>query len=53
MLTFELGPEALAFYGLEMERVVEPGWFDVMVGGNSETLISVPLEVTDSCHLGS
>mgnify|MGYP001183609210 FL=1 len=53
VLTFELGPEALAFYGLEMERVVEPGWFDVMVGGNSETLISVPLEVTDSCHLGS
>jgi beta-glucosidase len=51
-VVFELGPEAFAFYGLGMERVVEAGWFDIMVGGNSEELISVPLEVTSHCNLG-
>ncbi len=48
----ELGPEAFAFYGLGMSRVVEAGWFDVMVGGNSEELISLPLQITESCNLG-
>lgn len=52
-VVFELGPEAFAFYGLAMERIVEAGWFDVMVGGNSEELVSVPLEVIDNCNLGS
>ncbi|WP_161540826.1 glycoside hydrolase family 3 N-terminal domain-containing protein [Rhodothermus marinus] len=52
VVEIELGPEAFAFYGLEMERVVEAGWFDVLVGGNSEELISVPLEITEDCNLG-
>jgi beta-glucosidase len=42
---FTLGPEALAFYNEEMRRVVEPGLFDVMVGGNSVDLIKTILEV--------
>src|SRR5207237_8258163 len=32
-VTFEIGPEQLAYHGLDMKRVVEPGRFDVMVGG--------------------
>jgi beta-glucosidase len=43
--TFELGPEHLSYHGPEMKRVVEPGRFQVMVGGNSVDLVSVPLEV--------
>ena len=40
-----LGPEVLALTDEHMERVVEPGAFDVMVGTNSEGLTTVPLEV--------
>jgi beta-glucosidase len=42
---FTLGPDALAFYNEEMRRVVEPGLFDVMVGGNSVDLMKTTLEV--------
>jgi beta-glucosidase len=31
---------------------MEAGWFDVLVGGNSEELISVPLEITEDCNPG-
>ncbi|MDP9353180.1 MAG: glycoside hydrolase family 3 C-terminal domain-containing protein, partial [Chloroflexota bacterium] len=44
-VTFELGPEHLSYHGPEMKRVVEPGRFQVMVGGSSVDLVSVPLEV--------
>ena len=40
-----LGPDALAFYDEHMNWVVEPGFFDVMVGPNSEQLTTVALEV--------
>jgi len=42
---FTLGPDALSFYNEEMRRVVEPGLFDVMVGGNSVDLTKTVLEV--------
>ena len=45
-VTFELGPEHLSYHGVDMERVVEPGRFDVMVGGSSVDLQTVELEVT-------
>jgi beta-glucosidase len=32
---FEIGPEQLAFYDIRMERVVEAGEFEVMVGSSS------------------
>ncbi len=51
-VTFVLDGEAFAFYGLEMHRVVEAGKLEVLVGGNSEDLISVPLEITSPCDLG-
>jgi beta-glucosidase len=47
-VTFELGPEQLAYYGPEMKRVVEPGRFKVMVGGNSEELKTVGLDVVEA-----
>jgi len=34
-VTFTLGPDDLAFYGQDMQRVVEPGAFTVFVGGSS------------------
>jgi beta-glucosidase len=44
-VTFELGPEELSYHGPEMKRVVEPGRFQVMVGGSSAKVESVSLEV--------
>jgi beta-glucosidase len=44
---FALGPEALALWNEDMNRVVEPGAFDVMVGPNSVDLTSVRLEVVE------
>jgi beta-glucosidase len=44
-VTFELGPEQLSYHGPEMKRVVEPGRFQVMVGGSSDEVKSVGLEV--------
>jgi beta-glucosidase len=46
-VTFELGPEQLAYHGPEMKRVVEPGRFQVMVGGSSEEVKSVGLDVVE------
>lgn len=42
---FTLTPDKLAFYNREMKRVVEPGKFQVMVGGSSVALQSAWLEV--------
>ncbi|HEX8734606.1 MAG TPA: glycoside hydrolase family 3 N-terminal domain-containing protein [Pyrinomonadaceae bacterium] len=45
-VTFTITPEKLQFYNREMQRVVEPGKFQIMVGGNSIDLINAQLEVT-------
>ena len=46
-ITFTLTPEHLQYYNLEMERVVEPGTFKVMVGGSSrdKDLLTAEFEV--------
>jgi beta-glucosidase len=44
-VTFTLGPDALSLVDRRMERVVEPGKFDVMVGTSSATVTTVSLEV--------
>jgi len=46
-VTFEIGAEHLAYHGPDMRRVVEPGRFDVMVGGNSVDLRKVALDVVE------
>ena len=40
-----MGPEELAFWNKDMQRVVEPGLFDIMIGGNSVDLTKTVLEV--------
>jgi beta-glucosidase len=44
-VTFELGPDQLSYHGPDMKRVVEPGRFQVMVGGNSVDVKSVGLDM--------
>jgi beta-glucosidase len=44
-VTFTIMPEKLQFYNRDMKRVVEPGTFQVMVGGNSVDLMNAELEV--------
>jgi beta-glucosidase len=38
-VSFEITPDMLAFTGLEMKKVIEPGEFHVMVGGSSNDLL--------------
>lgn len=45
-VTFTVNSAKLAFYNREMKRVVEPGTFQIMVGGSSVELMSQPLEVS-------
>ena len=44
---FPLGFEELSFLNREMRRVVEPGTFKIMAGGNSADLIETTLNVAD------
>ncbi len=44
---FTLGPNELSFLNREMRRVVEPGTFKIMVGGNSADLIETTLTVAN------
>lgn len=45
VVEFTITPDKLAFYGLGMKRVVEPGMFDIMVGPSSVDNRTVKLEV--------
>ncbi|MBN2370557.1 MAG: glycoside hydrolase family 3 C-terminal domain-containing protein [Vicinamibacteria bacterium] len=47
VVTFELGPEHLGLWNQRMERVVEAGIFDVMVGDSSARVERIALEVVD------
>jgi beta-glucosidase len=42
---FVLTPDRLSFLDLNMQTVVEPGWFDIMVGTSSVKYDTVKLEV--------
>jgi beta-glucosidase len=44
-VTFTVGPRALSLIDRHMERVVEPGRFEILVGTSSDHLTPVPLEV--------
>ena len=43
---FDLGPEELSFLDRNMQRMVEPGIFRIMVGGSSAELTETVLSVT-------
>ncbi|MCM8730621.1 glycoside hydrolase family 3 N-terminal domain-containing protein [Hephaestia sp. GCM10023244] len=45
-LTFTLTPNAFALWNIDMQRVVEPGAFDIMVGPDSRTLKTVTLDIS-------
>ncbi|HVS12375.1 MAG TPA: glycoside hydrolase family 3 N-terminal domain-containing protein [Thermoanaerobaculia bacterium] len=45
-VSFAVGPQQLRMWNREMDRVVEPGRFELMVGSSSETAASVALTVT-------
>lgn len=47
-VTFVLTPDKLSFLDEHLQRVVEPGLFDVMAGGSSASLLSTTLEVRPS-----
>ncbi|MBO0860092.1 MAG: glycoside hydrolase family 3 C-terminal domain-containing protein [Chloracidobacterium sp.] len=44
-LKFTITPDKLSFLDLNMNRVVEPGWFDIMVGTSSMKYQKAKLEV--------
>lgn len=44
---FVLGPDELSYLNRDMKRVVEPGTFEVMAGGNSVDLITTILNVVN------
>ncbi len=44
---FILGPDELSFLNRDMRRVVEPGVFTLMAGGNSVDVISIDFNVVD------
>jgi beta-glucosidase len=45
IVEFNITPDKLSFLNLNMETVVEPGWFDVMVGTSSVKYQTAKLEV--------
>jgi len=47
-VTFTITPAKLQFYDRQMKRVVEPGTFQIMVGGNSVDLMNATLEVVSN-----
>src|SRR5882724_1843471 len=46
-IEFTLGPKDLSYLNREMQRVVEPGIFELMAGGNSVDLITTTLSVVN------
>jgi beta-glucosidase len=47
---FTLGPPHMAFYGQDMERIVEPGFFSVHVGTSSAQVETVRFELTGTAE---
>ena len=49
---FTLGPDELAIWNVHMERVVEPGWFTVQMGGSSAGGETARFAVVDPTQAG-
>jgi beta-glucosidase len=45
VLEFTITPDKLSFLDLNLKKVVEPGWFDIMVGPSSVEYQTIKLEV--------
>ncbi len=46
-ITFTITPDMLEFYNIDMEKTIEPGKFNVMIGGSSEDVISTSFDVVN------
>jgi len=46
-VSFNVTPDMLTFLDINLKPVIEPGKFNVMIGGNSVDLNSISFEVTD------
>ena len=44
-ISFDVGPDQLSYHGPDMKRVVEPGQFALLLGGNSVDVQSIALTV--------
>jgi len=44
-INFTIVPKSLEFYNIDMKKTIEPGKFDVMIGGNSEDVLINSFEV--------
>ena len=44
-ISFDITPEMLKFYNAELKHVIEPGDFQIMVGGNSKEVKTQNLTV--------
>ena len=44
-INFTITPDKLQFFNIDMKRVIEPGTFEVMVGGSSQQYLSEKFEV--------
>ena len=44
-ISFDITPEMLKFYNAELKHVIEPGDFQIMVGGNSKAVKTQNLTV--------
>jgi len=54
-ITFELTPESLAFYDIDMNYIVEPGTFNIMTGSSShfKSLKTVELTILNKINLNN
>jgi hypothetical protein len=50
---FTLGADALSLINADMQRAVEPGTFDIMVGPSSAETATLPRQVEDKPHQAS
>jgi beta-glucosidase len=46
-LSFIVTPDMLSFLNEEMRPIIEPGKFNLMIGGNSVDLITASFEVAE------
>ena len=46
-LVFKITPDMLSLLDKEFKEVIEPGKFNVMIGGNSDDLIKTSFEVIE------
>ena len=49
-ISFLIQPEKLAFFGMNMKRIIEPGEFEIQVGKNSAEYVSKKFQIVTKHH---